>query len=337
MVKRYNYFFISVLILIGICILGKLLESYLELVNIALIHLIPIIVVALRGNYVATALISLTTIIFLDILFIPPIHSFSVHDALYLWSFAIYVLVGYIITAQAKKIQTNELREILLNTLSHDLKTPLSSILGCSTTLLLKESNLDDATKKELLCQIKQGSEKMDRLINNLLDNARLKDKQIVLKMEWCDFEDILGVALQDFDETNMQNSLKTYIDPNLKLFWGDFNLLVRLFANLLDNAFKYANQSKQISVHIEQNGREVRILFFNESSPMHEDSLKNIFEKFFRQREDVEGIGIGLFIAQSIVMAHSGAIKAFNEKNGICFEILLPILKEPKELKSEL
>jgi len=217
---RYNYILTALGVLGIITLISVVFQSYLELVNIALIHLIPIIVVALRGNFSATAVITLMAILLFNVLYVPPVYSFSVHDAIYLWSFAIFVLVGYIITAQAKKIQTNEIREILLSTLSHDLKTPLSSILG-SITLLLEDRKMSEETQNTLLHEIKNGSDRMNRLINNLLDNARLKDKHLELKMEWCDLEDSLGVALQDFDEAHIQRSLRLHVDANLELFWG--------------------------------------------------------------------------------------------------------------------
>lgn len=337
MLHRYNYILTAFIVLMIITLISMLFQDYLELVNIALIHLIPIIVVALRGNFYATALIALIAILFFNVLYVPPIYSFSVHDAIYLWSFAIFLLVGYIITAQAKKIQTNEIREILLNTLSHDLKTPLSSILG-SITLLLEDQKMSAETKSILLHDIKNSSDKMHRLINNLLDNARLKDKHLKLKMEWCDLEDILGVALQDFDEAHIQKRLTLHVDPNLELFWGDYNLLVRLFANLLDNAFKYSNQNKQISISILQEEKSVNITFFNESTPLKKQNLETIFDKFYRfeNAKDISGSGIGLFICQSIVKAHNGKIKAYNRDNGICFEILFPITKLPTKLQKE-
>jgi len=334
---RYNYILTALAVLGAITLISMLFQGYLELVNIALIHLIPIIVVALRGNFYATAFIALIAILLFNVLYVPPVYSFSVHDAIYLWSFAIFLLVGYIITAQAKKIQTNEIREILLNTLSHDLKTPLSSILG-SITLLLEDPKMSTETKTILLHDIKNSSDKMHRLINNLLDNARLKDKHLKLKMEWCDLEDILGVALQDFDEAHIQSSLTLDVDPSLELFWGDYNLLVRLFANLLDNAFKYSNQNKHINVSIAQKQESVIITFFNESPPLKEKNLETIFDKFYRleNAQDISGSGIGLFICQSIVRAHNGKIKAYNQENGVCFEILLPITKLPTKLQSE-
>jgi len=335
---RYSYIFTALLTLGAVTIVSQLFQTYLELVNVALIHLIPIVVVALRGNFFATALIAIIAILLLNVLYVPPIYSFNVHDTIYLWSFVIFLLVGYIITWQAKKIQANELREILLNTLSHDLKTPLSSILG-SITLLLEDTKVSQETKTILLHDIKNSSDKMHRLINNLLDNARLKDKNLKLQMNWCDLEDILSVALNDFDDAQIQHFLNIHIDPHLKLYWGDENLLVRLFANLLDNAFKYSTNNKQIKIDIIQEQKEVKVVFFNESDPLRKNNLEAIFDKFYRleNTQNISGSGIGLFICQSIVASHGGKIGAYNQDNGICFEIRLPIIKHLNQIEREL
>ncbi len=336
---NYRYYYISsaLLALMLITLVSQLFKSELEVVNIALIHLLPIVLVALYGHFFLTLLMAIVTILLFNVLYIPPIYSFDVHDAMYLWSFMIFLLVGFIITWQAKKIHNNEIREILLNTLSHDLKTPLSSILG-SSTLLLEDKNMSLEIKKNLLYDIKNSSDKMHRLINNLLDNARLKDKNLKLQMNWCDLEDILSLALNDFEESDIQRCVSVDVDPHLQLYWGDENLLNRLFANLLENAFKYSNQNKQIVIRLIQEAKAVKISFFNESNPLKEKNLNSIFNKFYRLDNvgDISGSGIGLYICHSIVNAHNGKIRAFNQYNGICFEIVLPIIKHPRQLYKE-
>lgn len=334
---RYSYLLTTLFVLMLITTISLLFYTSLELINIALIHFIPIIVIALEGNYLRTTGIAFLTVLLFNYLYVPPVFEFNVYDIMHIWTFGIFLFFGYIITWQAKKIQTNEIREILLNTLSHDLKTPLSSILGSIT--LLEEGKISEETRTILLHDIKHSSNKMSRLINNLLDNARLKDKHIKLKMEWCDFEDILGVALQDFDEAHIQRSLEIHIDEHLELFWGDYNLLSRLFANLLDNAFKYANQNRRVHVEIKQEISQIKIVFFNESEPLKEHNLKTIFDKFNRleNAHDIAGSGIGLYICQRIVASHHGTIHAFNKDNGVCFEIIFPITKHPTKLQSEM
>lgn len=226
------HYTLTALLTLGlITLISQLFESQLELVNIALIHLIPIIVVALRGNFTATSVIAIVSILLFNILYVPPIYSFSIHDAIYFWSFAIFLLVGYI------------------------------------------------------------------------------------------------------------ERHVTVDISPNLELFWGDENLLNRLFANLLDNAFKYSNQNKQIVIRIVQEAKRVKITFFNESKPFQEKAIKSIFDSFYRLENagDISGSGIGLFICHSIVSSHGGKISAYNQYNGVCFEIILPIVKHPKQLQNEL
>lgn len=335
---HYSSYTFSTLLLLGlITSISLLFYDSLELINIALIHFIPIIVIALEGNYIKTTFVASLSVLLFNYLYVPPVFTFNVYDMIHVWTFGIFLFFGYIITWQAKKIKQNEIKEILLNTISHDLKTPLSSILG-SITLLLEDQKLSQETQKTLLNDIKNSSDRMHRLINNLLDNARLKDKKLDLKMEWCDLEDLLGVALKDFDDAHVKRSLHIFIDPTLPLYWGDYNLLGRLFANLLDNAFKYSNQNRQIFIKIKQEENTIHILFFNESNPLNEQSLSTLFEKFYRaeNNQEISGSGIGLFICQSIVKAHQGSIKAYNKDNGVCFEIRLPILRHPTQLQKE-
>lgn len=93
------HYSLTAFIMLGmITLLSQLFHETLELVNIALMHLLPIVVVALRGNYVSTSIITVIAITVFDVLYIPPVYSFSVHDMIYLWSFAIFLVVGYIIT-----------------------------------------------------------------------------------------------------------------------------------------------------------------------------------------------------------------------------------------------
>lgn len=332
-----RYTLTTLLSLAFVTSLSLVLYDSLELINIALIHFIPIIVIALEGNYARTTFVASLSVLLFNYLYVPPVFTFNVYDMIHIWTFAIFLFFGYIITWQAKKLKHNEIKEILLNTISHDLKTPLSSILG-SITLLLEDQKLSSETQKTLLNDIKNSSDRMNRLINNLLDNARLKDKKLDLKMEWCDLEDLLGVALKDFDDAHLKRPLHIFIDPILPLYWGDYNLLSRLFANLLDNAFKYSNQNKHIYIKIKNENNAIHILFFNESNSLSEAHLSTIFNKFYRldTNQEISGSGIGLFICQSIVQAHQGSIKAYNKDNGICFEITLPILKHPVQLQKE-
>jgi len=331
MYKKYYYIFQSIFILFGITVVSHIFKDYLDIINISLLHLIPVLFVALHGNIKPTILITLASLILFNFLYIPPLYSFNVYDNLHIINFLIFAFVGWFITIQAKKLQEqtkeNEIRENLLNIISHDLRTPLSTIHG-SIHLLLENKHLDSDTTNNLMSDINHASLRMKRLISNLLDNSRLKNGA-KLAFDWCDFEDIVGVALKDFSKKQTEN-FEIFID-DLELFWGDNALLVQLMINLIDNALKYTNNTKKIAIRIFHHKEEITIQVWNGSDFIEQQNLENIFEKFYRLEEtnDSIGSGIGLYICKTITHLHGGTIKARYEDNGISINITLPKLKK--------
>ncbi|WP_419767865.1 sensor histidine kinase [Arcobacter sp.] len=333
--RKYNYILKALGILLIITIISHMFRNSLDIINIALIHIIPVIGVAIHGKGKATFFMTILCVVLLNFLYIPPIYSFSVHNELYIWSFLIFGIVGWIITYQAKSISNqmkqNELRESLLHIISHDLRTPLSTIHG-SINLILSNNELTETNKNNLLEDINYASIRMERLITNILDSTRLSSGNINLKLQWCDFEDIVGVALDEFSQKQSDEKVIVNIEET-GLFWGDNTLLTQLVVNLLDNAFKYSSTNAKIDFEVLDCNNYIKIQVFNETEFIDEEKLKNIFDKFYRVEDtnDISGSGIGLAICKSIVKLHSGEIKAISQNNGILIEINLPVLKRAK------
>ena len=335
--SEYIYVFKSLIILAIITFISNVFREHLQIINIALIHIIPVIVVAIHGNLKATVFITVLSVILLNFLYIPPLYSFDVNNELYIWSFIIFAIVGWIITIQAKNLHTqtkqNELKESLLNIISHDLRTPLSTIHG-TINLLLENKTLDEKRTRNLLEDVNYASLRMKRLITNLLDSTRLTDKNFNLKLEWCDFEDIVGVALEEFSQKQSADFLDIKID-DMTLYWGDNTLLTQLMVNLLDNAFKYSKENTIIELEILNLSNSIKVAIFNESEYINVKKLKNIFDKFYRLEDinDISGSGIGLAICKSIVKLHNGEIKVIPKDSGILIEINLPVIKRAEIL----
>lgn len=331
----YRHYAAAFTLLLFITFICHIFKDRMGMINIALIHMLPVVVVALRGNRVATIAGTTFIIALLAVLYIPPVYSFAINEIYYLLSFAIFYLVGYIITVQARKIQANSIKETLLNTLSHDLKTPLSSILGNTSLLLDREEQIDPQTRHEVLVQIKESSQRMNRLISNLLDSARLQNAHTPLRREWCDFEDLLGVALQEFRHDALQHPIQTQIDPDLPLYQGDCNLLLRLLVNLLDNAIKYSEEGNAVEVEISYADNTIVLIVTNRCPPIKKADLKNMFDRFYRLENtaDIVGSGIGLSICKEIVTAHGGTIEAYNIADGVSLRATLPLSNRPLSL----
>ena len=331
--SKYNFIFKALAILAVITLISNIFRDHLQIINIALIHILPVIFVAIHGNLKATFFITFISVILLNFLYIPPLYSIDISNELYIWSFGIFVIVGWIITVQARdlsaKTKQNELKESILNIISHDLRTPLSTIHG-TINLLLSDKKMTEKSKENLLEDINYASLRMKRLITNLLDSTRLTDKNFDLKLEWCDFEDIVGVALEEFSKKQSEDLLDIKID-DMTLYWGDNMLLTQLIINLLDNAFKYSKINTSISLDISNLSNFIKIVVFNQSEHIDSLKLKNIFDKFYRLEDtnDILGSGIGLAIFKSIIKLHNGEIKALAKNNGISIEIILPITKK--------
>ena len=333
--SKYNFIFKALAILAVITLISNIFRDHLQIINIALIHILPVIFVAIHGNLKATFFITFISVILLNFLYIPPLYSIDISNELYFWSFGIFVIVGWIITVQARdlsaKTKQNELKESILNIISHDLRTPLSTIHG-TINLLLSDKKMTEKSKENLLEDISYASLRMKRLITNLLDSTRLTDKNFDLKLEWCDFEDIIGVALEEFSKKQSEDLLDIKID-DMTLYWGDNTLLTQLMINLIDNAIKYAKEDTIIKLEILNLNNFIKVTIFNESEDIDEKKLKNIFDKFYRLEDtnDISGSGIGLAICKSIVKLHGGEIKASSKNSGVSIEINLPIMKRAK------
>lgn len=333
--QTFRYLLQSFVLLFFITFLSKTFADSSDIINVALIYILPVVLIAIHGDMRMTLIVASISVILFNFLFVPPLYSFSVHNELYLWSFAIFIVVGWVITLQAKRLQSTtrdiKLKEMLLHIVSHDLRTPLAAIQG-SITLLLSKNDITHENKKNLLEDIYHTTLRMNRLINNLLDSARLENDASQLKYEWCDFEDILGVVFEEFHEKEIDESIELHLDTK-ELYWGDNTLLTHLFINLLDNAFKYSLQETKIEIRIYSAQNHLYIEIFNKSDTIDPKELPNLFNKFYRleNANDIFGSGIGLAICSTIVKLHGGEIHARALNEGVLIAAKLPILKKAK------
>jgi two-component system sensor histidine kinase KdpD len=227
------------------------------------------------------------------------------------------------LTEQASRtallVETDKLRTALLNSISHELRTPLSSIVGAASMLLDSGIAYSEATRRDLLESIQEGSSRMERVVANLLDTARMESGMLRLKNDWCDIEDLMGSALRRIGEPTRKYVVKTELPPDLALIRGDFVLLEQVLVNLLDNAMKYSPIGSTIIITAVTEGEELTLSVLDNGSGIPPADLPHIFEKFYRARQTsrIDGTGLGLSICKSIIEAHRGRIWAENRASG--------------------
>jgi two-component system sensor histidine kinase KdpD len=228
--------------------------------------------------------------------------------------------------------ETERLRAALLTSVSHDLRTPLASIIGSLTSLRSYGKSFDEAARQELMATIQAEAERLNRFIGNLLDMTRLESGAIEIKPEPADFGEIVGTALQRAAKLLAEHRVEIDIAPELPMLRVDYLLLEQTLFNLLDNAAKYAPAGTAVRISARPDGHVVIIEVSDQGPGIPATDVERIFDKFYRvQAEDRQraGTGLGLAICRGFVAALGGTITAGNRRDGggAVFAIRLPAL----------
>ena len=226
--------------------------------------------------------------------------------------------------------ETEQLRSALLTSISHDLRTPLASIMGSISSLRSYGAMYDDAQREELLTTAQDETERMHRFVGNLLDMTRLDAGALQPKRETCELQEIVGSALQRTARLLERHQVSTAYAHDLPMLTLDFVLMEQVLVNLLENAGKYAPEGTRIEISAQRHRYAVSIEVRDEGPGIPEADLQRIFDPFFRIRggdRQRAGIGLGLAVCRGFVDAMGGRIRARNrrERSGSVFEIELP------------
>ncbi len=229
------------------------------------------------------------------------------------------------------KAETETLRNTLLSSVSHDLRTPLASITGAITTLLQKEVIFGPDQRQELLQTIHEEAEHLNQIIRNVLDMTRLEAGAIKVNKEWQPVEEIIGAVLNRLDERLRGRPVKISLPEDLPLVSFDPLLIEQVLVNLIDNAIKYTPQETpiELSAYVQDGEMIVEIEDRGAGIPAGEE--EKIFDKFVRGSATGGGIGLGLTICRAIITAHGGWIRAENRQGGgAIFRFSLPLGQQP-------
>ncbi len=214
---------------------------------------------------------------------------------------------------------TEKLQTALLNSISHDLRTPLVSITGALSSLREKSLKINQEDRASLLETAHGEAERLNRLVGNLLNMTRLEAGAIHLRLEPSDIQDAIGAALEQLGGRLEKRPVKINLPEDLPLVTMDFALFGQALVNLLDNAIKYSPKDTPIEVNVSQAQDTVEIEICDRGIGIPPEDLERVFDKFYRvQRpESVNGTGLGLAICKGIVEAHGGTIQALNRTGG--------------------
>ena len=236
------------------------------------------------------------------------------------------------------RIETERLRSSLLSSVSHDLRTPLATITGAASTILDSGPRLDAQTRQELLESIREEAERLNRLVQNLLEMTRLESGALQLHREWHPLEEVIGAALSRLGKKLAGRKIHTSVPSDLPLVPIDDVLVEQVLVNLLDNAIKYTPAESPIRIMATSTDEAVTVEIADRGPGLPRGEEDRIFEKFYRAQPDRgRGSGLGLAICQGIVKAHGGRIWAQNlPEGGVAFLFTLPRVGTPPAVPAD-
>ena len=234
--------------------------------------------------------------------------------------------------------ETERLRTALLTSISHDLKTPLASVLGSAGTLRELGEKLTESEKAELLSTVIEESERLNRFIANLLDMTRLESGAVAPKLAPHDVSEIIGSTLQRTTKILRNHAVRLDLAIDVPMVSVDAVLFEQVLFNLLDNAAKYAASGTTVFIRTWRDRDSVVLQILDEGEGIPQGDLEHIFDKFYRvpKADQIRpGTGLGLAISRGFVEAMNGTIIAANrtDRRGAVFTIRLPIASGPQRL----
>ncbi|HEY3386987.1 MAG TPA: ATP-binding protein [Saprospiraceae bacterium] len=334
---QYATSILSVLAIALLCFITLDLIGYKA---VALVLLVMVSILAMLFDIWPVLIAALISALILNFFFIPPRFTFHIRETEDILMFLMYFLVAmvnavltYKIKAQEKKTRDKEDKEktillynTLLNSLSHELKTPISTIIGATDTLKDNHASLSPEFKSTLLTVIETAGNRLDRQVENLLNMSRLESGMLKVKKNWCDMHELIHMVIQKL-EPEARKRISYHPASTLPLFKLDPGLIEQAVYNILHNAIQYTPTDKLITLSISNNEDQCIITIADKGPGFPESEIKNIFDKFYRLPESkTGGTGLGLSIAKGFTEAHGGILTVKNlEDGGAMFTITIP------------
>lgn len=323
-----------VIALAGVCYLST---NFLGYKVVALILLLLVSALAMVFDIIPVLISAILSALIWNFFFIPPAFSFHIDNTEDFLMFLMYFVVASVNAVLTFKIRQAEKRardkeekektiklyNTLLNSLSHELRTPISTIIGAVDTL--KAENIPQNIQQELLDEIDTASVRLNRQVENLLNMSRLETGIIKLNFDWCDMNEIVFSVTHKLK--HHQHQIQFTEDDKLPLFKLDRILMEQILDNIIRNAIQYTPEKTTIKIQVSHQQEYCMIQISDNGNGFPESEIGFAFDKFYRlPQSKVGGTGLGLSIAKGFVEAHQGNIQLQNgSEGGAEFTIRIP------------
>lgn len=325
----------------GIHILSLFIKTYTGSDLVVLLLPVSIFFMALFFSVWPVVVTTLVGALMWNYFFIPPFHSFyieSTEDRILFFFYYIIAMASIVITQKIReaediyrekvdKEKTINLYNTLLNSLSHELRTPIATVLGAVDILQEDDSDLPEEQKKLLLEQIEKAGLRLNRQVGNLLNMSRLESGGFSIRAEWVEIEDLMRSIIRKVNQSHQTRTIELTLEEGPTYAQLDHSLIEEILFNLLTNAALYTPENTQISLFISFDEQFIQFVVLDQGPGIPDDQLNRIFDKFYRlPKSRPGGTGLGLSIVKGFVEAHNGQIIAINNQpTGLILTVRIP------------
>ena len=347
---QYTASILSVLLVSVICFT---FEKYIGYRVVALLMLVVVYLLAIFFRIVPVLISAILCAAIWDFFFIPPLYTFYINDTedvLMFMMFFVIASVNAVLTIKIRKTEKivrdrdekeNSIRlyNTLLNSLSHELRTPIATIIAVTDTMKDNYDKLSEKNRNELLKEMEIASIRLNRQVGNLLNMSRLESGFLQLKKDWCDLNDLIFNVIEKAYGDNYPQTVIFDAEETLPLFKLDSGLIEQIIYNVLHNSLQYTPDDSVITLMAKCEQDNCVISIADNGKGFPEDELEHVFEKFYRlPHTKAGGTGLGLSIVKGFTEAHGGKVKLENiTSGGARFTITIPAeTNYIKNLKNE-
>lgn len=332
---------LSISIFFLLALLGSLLNSVIGYQGVGLMMLLVLSVLAMVFDILPVLIAAVLSALTWNYFFIPPIYEFNFQNREDLFLFVMYFFIALVNAALSfkakernRKIREKQEKEkaaifynTILNSLSHELRTPIATIIGSIDAINEQDGRLSINHKKELMEGVSKAAFRLNQQVENLLGVSRLESGMVKLHLDWTDINELIHRVIQKRSQPQPLQTIKFLPGENLPLFKLDAVLIEQVLFNLFQNAYLYIPENSEVTIATKFVNGNCQIIFKDNGVGFPESAIKSAFDKFYRvPHTNASGTGLGLSIVKGFVEAHNGSVVLSNNINGgACFVIDIP------------
>ena len=308
------------------------MSNYLDYKIVAFILLLTVSIAAVLFDIIPVFTTAILSALIWDYFFIPPHFTFQVgstEDSILLLMYFVIALVNAVLTYKIRQIEkiarlkeekanTVKLYDTLLNSLSHELRTPIATIIGATDNLQSNNNNLTGENREDLITEISKASFRLNQQVENLLSMSRLESGFLHPKKDWCDITELIYDAVKRIEENNVSQKITINVNPDIPFFKLDKAMMEQIIYNLVNNAIQYTQEDSKIDIMAHCHADVLELIVEDNGKGFPVEEIDDVFNKFYRLKNTkTGGTGLGLSIVKGFTEAMGGTVLLQNLRTG--------------------